>query len=403
MRVFTLITAILFAIQTYAQDVKGYYITDSGKKVEGFFEVGDYNDSASLKFKVSRNAGTAAIPSDVVEYGVEEEQLKFEKHTVKIDVSKNSDVHSDPQWDSQTLFLNVVVKGNAALYSYTKDYITKYFFSVGEQDNIRELIYKKHTDANGKAIENNAFRQQLYREVACKWQDASEFMELPYHEKQLEEVFVKYNKCVGSESETFGPVKESGFSYSIVAGIYNTNMEVTRAKPAVDDQTTVTYGFGAEAAYTFPSETFSFFAGVEFELMNVEVTDSAKLMASTTVSNYKMDSNAFNFYFGPRYNLVLNGRNKLFFDVAPGVSIPFGDITQTTIIIPDTGDPYPGIENSSELRAGFYVNLGMGYTFDEKYSIALRYQTRRGFLDDVNGMYDIGVSRVGLLLKYTFK
>jgi hypothetical protein len=403
MRFYVLLTAMLFAVQLNAQDVKGYYITKSGQTVKGFFEYGDLNNTSSLKFKSSNKDVYKAIPQDATEYGTDEENVRFERHVVKIDVSDASSTDSNPQWDTQTIFLNVVVKGNATLYSYTKNYQTKFFYTIGKQSEVNQLVYKKYINANGVPAENFAFRQQLYKNVSCKGQDVSEFSELPYHEKQLEEVFINFNKCSGSESETFGPKRDTGVSYSFIAGIYNLNFGLMDIAPVPDRENNITYGFGAEAAYTFRSEKISLFAGLEYELMSTDLEYSYKQSFNTVHKKFEIDANALNFYFGPRYNFLLNDNHKIFFDIAPGISIPFGNIKENTVISAESGDSYVGEITEHKLKAGFYFNIDLGYTFDERYSVAVRYETRRDFLNDVYSTYKTDITRWGITLRYTLK
>ena len=404
MRFFYLITAMFIVAQLHAQDIKGYYIGASGQKVEGFFKYGDFNDTPSVKFKTSRNTEYTSLSNDVVEYGMEEDNLKFEKHTVDIDISGNDSSQKNPEWLIQTVFLNLIVDGDTKLYSYKKDYNTKFFFSAKKKPNeISQLVYKKYKTPEGTITENTMFRQQLYNAVRCDGQDASEFMEVSCNKKQLADIFMTYNECTGSKSETFGPKRDNGISYTIIAGVYNLKLGITDARHPVDSQNSINFSFGGEVAYTVPSQKFSLFGGLEYEIMSAEITETNRQQFNSLKSEYKLDSDAVNLYFGPRYNLEINDRNKFFIDVAPGISLPFGTINETTTIITDTGNEYPGDSNNYELRTGFYFNFDLGYTFDKKYSLALRYQTKRDFLNDVGGSYKTSIVRLGITLRYTFK
>lgn len=195
MKIFTFLSAMLFVISSYAQDVKGYYITASGQKTEGFFKEGDFNDTPTLRFKASKNDEYAILSADVVEYGFDE-GLKFVKRTVEMDISRNITLDKNPVLESRTMFLNVIVEGKATLYSYTKDYKVSYFFSVeGEQDVITQLINKKYILDNGNTVDYPGFRQQLYVKVKCEDQKVSDFALIMYDRKQLMNVFTNYNTC----------------------------------------------------------------------------------------------------------------------------------------------------------------------------------------------------------------
>ena len=403
MKFLTLLGILLFTVQLQAQDVKGYYLTDSGKRVEGYFDFADFFDTPSLKFKESKNDQFSKLPSNVAEYGFFEDNEKFEKHTIKVDISGNNSANKDPEWLTQTIFLNVLVRGDATLYSYIKDYKTSYFFSTTDKPGeVNQLVYKKYRLADESLTENMGFRQQLFNAVKCDGQYASDFKDIGYDKKQLSDFFKKYNECKGSKSVVYGPKKKSGFKYTVVAGIYNTKLDVPYANPDVSASSDVTYGIGAETSFAFSEETTEIFFRAEYEVLNVKLESSRDLGYNITTSIYDIKTQALNFYLGPRYNFIINDKNKISIDAAFGASIPFGDIKQSTIITPPTGPNYSGQATQYDLEPGFCLNLGIGYTFYNRYGLYLKYETARDFLDNVYSRYKTNVSRLGINLRYTF-
>jgi hypothetical protein len=403
MRVFTLITAILFAVQTYAQDVKGYYIMDSGKKVEGFFKYGNFFDTQSLKFKETKDSDFAALPQGISEYGAVEDSIKFEKHIVDIDISGNNSYKKNPEWLKQTVFLNVVIKGNATLYSYSQNNKTIFFFStLARQGAINQLVSRKYKLSDDTIVESATFRQQLYNEAICEGQKVSDFARIKYDEKQLSEVIKKYNECTGSKFEVYGAKKTSDFKYSVFAGVHSLNVGIDNAFPAVDNQSSVTFSAGAEASYIFPSGKWALFVRGEFESLNSELVDSHDQGFNVMESTYKIEGGAFNFMFGPRYNFLVSSKSSIFLDAGLCLSQPFADIKKSVIIYPlNNGTPYEGEKQNYDFKTGFAMNLGVGYSFNKKYCIALRYMTNRDFLEDVYSNYKTKISRIGLMVSYT--
>ncbi|MDV6168457.1 hypothetical protein R1T16_08455 [Flavobacterium sp. DG1-102-2] len=403
MKFLTLLGILFFATHLYAQDVKGYYLTDSGKKVEGYFDFADFFDTPNLKFKASRSADFGKLPIDITEYGVDEDNLKFEKHTVKIDISGANSASKEPEWLTQTIFLNVLVEGNATLYSYIKDYKTSFFFNTEAKPNeVSQLVYKKYKLEDGTTIENTGFRQQLYNAVKCDGQYASDFTVIKYDKKELTDFFKKYNECKGSKSRLYGPKKKSNFKYTVFAGIHNINLGITYATPAVGDQSSTGYTFGGEAAFTFPSGGPGIFFRAEYETLTSDLKDAYDQGYNVLESNYKISGNALNFVFGPRYNFLLSERSSIAVDAGIDMSIPFADIKRTTVLYPiNNGTPYSGDHNEYDLETAFAINLGVGYTFDH-YGIAMRYVTGRDYLDDVFSAFKTKHSRLGVVVNYTF-
>ena len=402
MKIFTFLAALLFASVSYAQDIKGYYITASGQRTEGYFKQADFNDTASLRFSTSKKGEYAPLSDNVVEYGTDEDRLKFEKHNVNIDISGSDSTSKTPEFLTQTVFLNVILKGDALLYSYTKDYRTKYFLGTQDKPGINELVNKKYRLENGSTAENPMYRQQLFNALKCKRQTVSDFSGMLYGKKELAQVVQDNNDCMGSGSESFGPKRKSNFKYTVVGGAYNTMLKIPNGKPDVGSTGSDTnYGIGIEASYVFSSETTELFFRGEFETMNVTLDETKDLNYNYTRSIYKIKGTAVNIYVGPRYNVFINDNNKIFFDASFCISIPSGDITKETIITPPAGGEYNGQGFKYGLKPGFAVNLGVGYTLNDKFGLALRYETNRDFLDGASSAFKMNLSRLGLNLRYT--
>ena len=123
MKKISLLFLFFFTVSAVAQDdYKGYYITETGERVNGFFEFYDFFKTEKLKFKKSGSGEFTQLPKDVGENGIDEGRQKFEKHLVETEMVGDNTYSKEPQLSAQTLFLNVLVKGKVSLYSYTKDY-----------------------------------------------------------------------------------------------------------------------------------------------------------------------------------------------------------------------------------------------------------------------------------------
>lgn len=403
MKFFTLLTVLFCAVFSHAQDVKGYYITESGKTVNGFFEDGDFNNHQGLKFKETRSAAAQNLPQDIVAYGIEDLNLKYEKHPVKIDVSTKNSRYKDPVWETKTLFLNVIVSGTASLYSYTKDYEMKFFYKTKDKPEIEQLINKKYFATDTETAVNKAYRQQLYNAVNCKNKKASsDFIELIYDKTVLTNLFVEYNECVGSESNVYITIRESAFKFTAYAGVNSTTFGVTYAERVPEEGNDINFAVGAEVAYRFPSQASEFFFRAEYETINGKIQGRIDQGYNHVISTYDFSGSAINAYLGYRHNFALSHRNKLFLEGAFCMSIPSGDVDQNTLVYPASGiDPYPETSYDYAWDMGFCMDFGIGYVFDDKYGISLRYATRKDFLDDVYSYYKTEISRLGLNLRYT--
>lgn len=409
MRIFSLLAVLFITMQTFSQDIKGYYITDSGQKVEGYFDTTDFNDISLLKFKTSRNSNYSNFSVDgIKEYGINDNEFKFEKHTVQIDISdngKNLSAQKNPEMKTETLFLNVIVEGDATLYSYTKDYKTKFFFTtknrVGEPE---QFIYKKYQSEEGVA-ENVSFRQQLFNTVRCSDQMIVDFFEVRYDKKELADIFKNYNNCTDSKYTYYynGFRKKREIRYTVFAGIHKMNFGISEGFPPVNGRDVSTsYDFGFEAAYVLPSEKFELFAQVAYQSISGENVDAYDQGYNILTSTYKVDGAAINVFFGPRVNFLINEKNKLFIDASFGMSFPVGlEVSRSARIKAITGPEYDGDSDLFSASTSFCINFGVGYAFNDKFGLSLRYETNRDVLDDVYSPYKTKINRLGLNLRYS--
>lgn len=405
MRKISLLFSFFFTLCAFAQDdYKGYYITESGEKVNGFFEFYDFFKTEKLKFKKSGSGEFSPLPKDVVEYGIDEGKQKFEKHIVETDMLGDKTYSKDPQLSSQALFLNVLVKGKASLYSYTKDYNTFFFLSNTsiKQGAVEQLINRKYLLPEGKTVDSPTYRRQLYNLVKCEGQQVSDFIAITYDKDAIVGVVKKYNECSGSKSEIFSLNSRKEFAYSFFAGVHYANMGISYYTPAVADESSLTFSAGAEAAYIFPNESWELYARGEFEPLNYELVDSKDQGYNVLESTFKMSGYAFNFSFGPRYKYILSNRSNIFLECGFGVYQPIGGELEwyTTLYPLNDGIPYRGDNGKYNLATSFALNFGVGYTFNKNYSVAVKYITNRDYMEDVDGSFNTKVERLGLVFSY---
>lgn len=409
MRIITLLTALLITMHTFSQDVKGYYITEAGQRIEGFFNATDFNDVSLLQFKTSRKSDYSSFSTDgVKEYGINDNEFKFEKHTVQIDVSdtgKKLSIQKYPEMKTETLFLNVIVEGYATLYSYTKDYKTKFFFSTKKKPGeLEQFIYKKYQSEEGVA-ENVAFRQQLFNAVRCTNQMIVDFFEVRYDKKELADIFKNYNNCTDSKYTYYynGFRKKREVRYTVFAGLHKMNFGISEGFPPVNGrETSASYDFGFEAAYVLPSEKFEVFAQITYQSLSGKNVDSYDQGYNILTSTYKVDGAAVNVFFGPRVNFLMNERNKIFVDASFGMSFPVGlDVSRSSRIKTTSGLEYDGDSDLFSASTSFCINFGVGYAFNDKFGLSLRYETNRDVLDDVYTPYKTKINRIGLNLRYS--
>lgn len=410
MKKFLLIFFVVFLpLVSFCQDVKGYYILNNGTRKDGYFKQVNFYNEDLLSFRSNpSDAYIKVVPNDIKEYGAGDD-IKFEKHTVSLDdtslISADLGTVKEAEWVSRTVFLNVITEGDASLYSYSGDKGVKFFYQVKSKNiELSQLLYKKYLAKQLSIGENNQYRQQLYNHVSCTGQTPSNFAKTAYVKKELVKIFDNYNRCTGTvvsaTAYAASASKKVSFRYTIFAGAASSVVKIERMVPAAGDIKATTLSFGVEAALVLPSEKFALFFRANYERFSSDIKTSLVTLSRNTVDTYYIDSDFFNFYLGPRYNIMAGTTGLLFIDASFAVSVPTGTFRQThTTTTADGTVTGPPVEYS--LRRAFFFNAGIGYDYKKKYGIEFRIDTQRDLSNEVF-LQRIKLNRMGINLRYSF-
>ena len=406
MKFLSLFGALLLTLQCFSQEQKGYYITIGGQKVEGVFKTTYFHDAKSLQFRNQGGEFRTLTTEDIKEYGIGSE-YKFIRQTVKMESGSEKILSGtkDPYLEVVTVFLNVVVEGDASLYSYENDGDVKFFFRVkGKQDDIVPLIYKKYQPSpTGGVKENNRFRQQLYTTLNCRSFSSADYENIEYDKSDLRDFFTLQNQCLNSKTIIFSNTasKKPAVKYTLGAGAYGVNFAIDGDRYFAGKAKGNSYGINAEAALVTASEKWEVFARVEYMTLSAKKTGVFDAGYNIRTTTHELNANCFDFNFGPRYNFQLDDHNKIIIDAAFGFFLPSGEVEKTTVLRTDTGVEYDGEEETLKLSASVFGSFGIGYVFKDKFGIILRYDMPRNMFDNTYFNQEAKISRLGLNLRYT--
>jgi hypothetical protein len=202
----TLLLLVLFVVHlTIAQneDFKtGYLIDNNGKKITCLIQDSDwkqYPDKVTYKLNEDSKHQEATLQTtqEIVIPGV----AKLVRATVAIDVSMTNinqyNYKKQPVWEDKTLFLEVIVEGEATLYSHILDGDKRFFYHLVGQP-VEQLVHKKYLVSETRIAENNAYKQRLLGTLKCESLSSDTFVNLSYKASSLGKVFMKYNTCKGN-------------------------------------------------------------------------------------------------------------------------------------------------------------------------------------------------------------
>jgi len=217
MKILFLTLLLSFAVTSYAQIrfEPGYLVDNSGIKTECFIRNIDWKDNPSeIEYKTTLGSkSTKASISEISAFQIMNGP-EYHRFDVKIDYSDNSlnnlNHRRNPEFKQQTVFLLLLVTGEAKLYSYEKANTLCYFFSTNEHEIPEQLIFKEFLNEDGSIGQNNHFKQQLFNSMKSEMLFSKDFANLDYDKQSLINLFMKFNGVHADSVRTAGEVKVAG-------------------------------------------------------------------------------------------------------------------------------------------------------------------------------------------------
>lgn len=380
-----LIFTTIFSTICYSQIKfeKGYFITIEDERIECLIKNLDWKDNP-LGFEYKLTEGSKPHDASIVkvkEFGIGD-LLKYKKVRVKIDRSvKNISTLKDnrnPEFNEETLFLQQLIQGKANLYMYTESNLNRYFFNV-DSTEIEQLVFKTYLDNKIYIKENNTFKQQLRVQLKCKNIDIDEILKIRYTKSDLVGIFIKYNKCAKSDLVNYAePTKRKSINVSIKPGFSFSSLSIRNSTSSfkyIDFGSNQNFRFGVELEYILPynknrwiifiEPTYQYFKS-EREIIYTQVYSIIK------TTNVEADYKSIEFPVGVRRNFFLSEKSRLFINGAFVL-----DFNLNSSIMAERKD-LMDLEISS--RPNFIFGLGYGY--NDRYSIELRVGSNREILGE---------------------
>lgn len=359
-----------FYCHTYSQVnfEKAYFIDNENVRTDCFIKNKDlYENPTTFEYKLTQEESVVKMGDikNIKEFEISN-TIKFVRNFVKIDVStadlgQTKDVR-EPEWEEKTLFLKVLIEGNASLYEY-KDKTVKRFFYKTDNLPLTQLIYKRYYLPNTNYIDlgvNNDFQQQIWQEMNCENQTLDTVLKLEYERKDLVNYFIKYNNCKKNSYIDYNKnISKGSFNIKLKGGVnvspYNNYEDAQRKVDYSGNELFLKYGGEFEYITPFNRNKWAFFIELTYQTHKyTEVrTDKSTFGPAfdiTTEASYLKKS--FFPFVGIRYYMFLKDNSKLF------------------------------------VNAGFFQTFGLGYNYNDKFNVETRYSR-------------IGLSEYSVVFGYT--
>jgi|WetSurMetagenome_2_1015567.scaffolds.fasta_scaffold08853_6 hypothetical protein len=237
----------------------GYIIFNDGSRLDCQIKNMDWlNNPKRISYLIPEGNTPITIGiKDIREFGINEVCRYFRK-VVQVDVSGNDlpflTTDKNPVFRTMTLFLRVLVQGEASLFYYQDQNIKRFFYSVSDT-TLTPMVYKRYLAKNGDIATNSTFRQQLWTNVRYPGQTLNSVRELDYDRKSLEKYFIVYNQEKYTLVNEFTASEtKSKFNLRITPGIVHSTLILNRQYYDTHNwfNPVTSFRIGLEAEYIMP-------------------------------------------------------------------------------------------------------------------------------------------------------
>jgi len=388
-----IILSSLISIITYSQInyEQAYFIKNNDEKVSCLIKNLDWkNNPSSFNYKINDTTEilTANIEG-VKEFGFTS-NIQYVRFNVKMD--RSSDLtgslspKKEPEFNNETLFLKVLVKGIANLYKYEDKSLIRFFYSTNHTTP-EQLVYKRyitdlksHLSRSCKKVSNDdkticfnkSYKKQLYDELSSSNISKSEIQKISYKQKSLTNFFESYNKSNDANFKALTPQKRDRFNLYLTAGVDQVSLSVinsasTNRSADFGDKTLLKLGFEAEFTLPFNKNKWSAFISPSF----LKFSGTEQLAIQTATIDYK----SLELPIGIRHYLFLNSKSKFHID---GLLAFNTDLNSTL--------KYSVSQTDIDIKPDYNFAIGIGYDYKNNASIEARYYSNRNLISNVSAM-----------------
>lgn len=379
---FLLVTILNINCYSQISFQKGYYIDNSNQKIDCLIKNIDWkNNPTEFEYRLSEDTEQKKITiKSVKEFGIYDIS-KYCRHIVMIDRSSNVlkklNTSGNLTFEEEKLFLKVVIEGKANLYSFEDKNLLKFFYSV-DNSEVEQLIFKKYLTPENKININNRFRQQLWSDLKCKNISMNTFKNVDYYKNELKVLFEKYNECNNSKSINFEKKqKRDLFNLTIRLGVNSSSLSTHNnalfSSQNVDFDAELGFRFGIEAEFILPFNKNKWAVLVESKYQYYKSENERILNPNTVIErteHIKVDYKSIEIPIGIRHYMFLNENSKFFINS----SFAFVLNLNSNITFEHSED--------LDIQAGSNLTFGLGYKYNDKYSLECRYGLSHDILND---------------------
>ncbi|WP_299336075.1 outer membrane beta-barrel protein [uncultured Psychroserpens sp.] len=400
----------LFSFTLFAQIKyeKGYVIDNTGKKIDCYIRNLDWsNNPLEVQYRLEENSETITADITSVSSFMIGNSIKYVKATVQVDQSSSKasklSNRPEPNFKSETVFIRELVSGDAKLYAYKSNKFKRFFYQL-DGGKIEPLIYKKYYVSNNSVATNESYRKTLFDTMKCRGIDSNTLREIDYNQDDLVGFFSDYNICISGENLVLQEEPLKGkFNIRVKAGLSVNQLNVEFDEGAIrqDRQSAQfpqeigpRFGLELESLLPFNKNKWGVFLEPTFmsysSSVDIRVENDVTVFEDTATIDYKV----IEIPFGLRHYMYLSDKSKIFINAALVLTV---DLTDEI----DYADDSVATDNDPDIKSSSNLLFGLGYEFNDRFSIEARTYTNRDILSSFV-TYNGEFSSYGVVLGYRF-
>lgn len=375
----------LFAQTKYQ---KGYFIDNKNNKVECLIKNEDWKfNPESITVKINESdSPELKSKNDIAEFEIENE-VKYVRVDSKLDTSSDFDSQLkngfEPIWENKIMFLKVLIEGDASLYEYHTNSITKFYFK-NKSGIIEPLVYKRYLRENNIDVaENTNFRMQLFNEFSSNKENSEDYFKLNYNKKELIKYFSKLNNVTSNKSKLYVKEKKSDFNLKIKAGYNFSDLKIQgpifgkKIYPIeMGENKHPNLALEFEYILPFNNKKWSVYLESNYQKYEQEYEKkfSAEIFPGYSIDKsqvWNVNNSSINFPLGVKYGFFLGAKSKIV--LATEVISTFK--LDSSIYTLDM----PMVLNTESFKQ--ILGFGLGYTYENKFGVELKYNQKNILID----------------------
>ncbi|KEY20081.1 hypothetical protein [Kaistella antarctica] len=398
-----LLFAVLLSLVAFAQIrfEKAYYIDNSDNRVECLIKNVDWkNNPDFFNYQLGENAEIRTATVKEVKVFEIYNQSKFIRSIVDFDKSsiniRNLSESKEPEFVQRQLFLKQLVTGAANLYKYEEGNDAKFFYQKGSEE-IKPLIYKPFQLELYQIAYNESYKQQLSAALNCGGMNNNQTNSLKYKEKDMVEIFSKYNECSDPNYITAAPIKKGGTIHlSVRPRVSLSSLQLTNSmtRDVFEFGDNTGLGVGVELEYVLPFNKSKWAIILEptYRTYKAETVIEPFYMAGMKLFAFA-DYQSIEVPIGIRHYMYIDSNSRIFLNAQYVFDLNLGSSLEVK-----RADGF--VTQNIDVDAFSNFAIGAGYSYKSKYGAEIRYFTNRNIVKGYPN-FSTSYSNVSLILSYT--